>query len=420
MDKANPQVALTLSGSEPICLLEWAFQSLSALRVDFCVHVRSSSLVFSSVASDNSVYYNIEISGDFKKSPQIPEGYTATCSGKSLRRILRTVFQEDKEEFESCIVLLSKDNRVIEVAVVLSSGESKLVSIPYKEQEESIAVVIPILPNSVRAPPGLWQQIVEKFPTHLQEATITITDRELTLQSYYNQYLGNVKKPITTVSVPAQEFEEYFTKPSERVQMIFTFDQFKVLIESVDAAFDQLVLNFGNSDQPMTVHVQESDTLSGDITFATIDCSEEQIPSAQETISSLLNKPQGTNSATASPVAVKYKTGPVTSLEDAANVIFGCNGWDSRIVQIVLDGIEESNANFTVGITAVVSVIVKGASHEECGYALVRNKNRFVAAHQAKIEAIKDARARALQLFGVHIENGVCFFPARLPYLQIL
>ena len=203
MDKANPQVALTLSGSEPICLLEWAFQSLSALRVDFCVHVRSSSvsvlfvcstvliivfqLVFSSVASDNSVYYNIEISGDFKKSPQIPEGYTATCSGKSLRRILRTVFQEDKEEFESCIVLLSKDNRVIEVAVVLSSGESKLVSIPYKEQEESIAVVIPILPNSVRAPPGLWQQIVEKFPTHLQEATITITDRELTLQSYYNQ-----------------------------------------------------------------------------------------------------------------------------------------------------------------------------------------------------------------------------------------
>jgi len=137
-------------------------------------------LVFSSVASDNSVYYNIEISGNFHKSKSIPEGYTATCSGKSLRRIIRTVFQEDKEEFESCIVLINRENRVIEVAVVLSSGESKLVSIPYKEQEQAIAVVIPILPNSVRAPPSLWQQIIEKFPAHLQEATITITDRELT------------------------------------------------------------------------------------------------------------------------------------------------------------------------------------------------------------------------------------------------
>ena len=66
-----------------------------------------------------------------------------------------------------------------------------------------------------------------------------------------------------------------------------------------------------------------------------------------------------------------------------------------------------------------MSVIVKGASHEECGYALVRNKNRFVAAHQAKIEAIKDARARALQLFGVHIENGVCFFPCSSTILTI-
>lgn len=119
--------------------------------------------------------------------------------------------------------------------------------------------------------------------------------------------------------------------------MIFTFDQFKVLIESVDDTFDQLVLNFGNSDQPMTVHVQEADTLSGDITFATIDCSEEEQNAKDAALASLFKQPNGVNSNGTNPI--QYKSGPVTTLEDAANVIFGCNGWDSRIVQIVLDGV---------------------------------------------------------------------------------
>ena len=104
-----------------------------------------------------------------------------------MRRILRTIFKEDKEEFDTCVLELNKLNRVIEVAILLTSGESKLVSIPYKQQQNPVSVAMPSLPCSIKTSHSVWQQIVEKFPPHLQEAKIIITDTELTLQSYSHQ-----------------------------------------------------------------------------------------------------------------------------------------------------------------------------------------------------------------------------------------
>ena len=106
--------------------------------------------------------------------------------------------------------------------------------------------------------------------------------------------------------------------------MIFSFDQFKALIESIGDSSYPIVLYFGNSAQPFIIHT-ELDNTSSDVTFATIDYSK------VESIAPYMNQTERTNGTNG-----HYKK---CSFEDAANAIFGCNGWDSKIMQIVLDGV---------------------------------------------------------------------------------
>jgi len=103
---------------------------------------------------------------------------------------------------------------------------------------------------------------------------------------------------------------------------------------------------------------------------------------------------------------------------ELANQIFGFNGWSSSVVDITPDYIEESNkGRFTVGVTAVVKVMLKdGTFHEDVGFGMSEHPKKGSAIENAKKEAVSDARKRALRLFGNALGN--CLYDKQ--HLQVL
>lgn len=94
---------------------------------------------------------------------------------------------------------------------------------------------------------------------------------------------------------------------------------------------------------------------------------------------------------------------------ELANRIFGFNGWASSVVDITPDYIEKtSKGRFSVGVTAVVKVMLKdGTYHEDVGYGMSEHPSKGSAIENAKKEAVSDARKRALRVFGNALGNCI-------------
>ena len=97
---------------------------------------------------------------------------------------------------------------------------------------------------------------------------------------------------------------------------------------------------------------------------------------------------------------------------DKANRIFGCEGWNSRIVEITkeLEEQNEKSGRWTVLYSSVVRVELRewGTYHEDVGTGLVQNeKDRGKAIENARKAAVTDGVKRALRNFGAALGNSV-------------
>ncbi|ELQ74625.1 DNA repair and recombination protein RAD52/RAD22 [Trachipleistophora hominis] len=90
-----------------------------------------------------------------------------------------------------------------------------------------------------------------------------------------------------------------------------------------------------------------------------------------------------------------------------ANRIFGYNGWSSKLKQITIDYIDECNQRYSVGVSAVVRVLLSdGAMREDVGFGSADNQRvKSQAIEKAKKEAVTDALKRALRQFGNALGN---------------
>ncbi|KAL9011654.1 MAG: hypothetical protein Q9173_003514 [Seirophora scorigena] len=94
-----------------------------------------------------------------------------------------------------------------------------------------------------------------------------------------------------------------------------------------------------------------------------------------------------------------------------ANEVFGFNGWSSRIQQIQVDFVDESQSTgkVSLGLSVLVRVTLKdGTYHEDIGYGHIENcKGKAAAFEKAKKEGTTDALKRALRNFGNILGNCV-------------
>jgi DNA repair and recombination protein RAD52 len=130
----------------------------------------------------------------------------------------------------------------------------------------------------------------------------------------------------------------------------------------------------------------------------------------RETIRALLEQKLGKEHLSERPGAGGTKYTYVESWKaiQLANQIFGFNGWSSSVVDVTPDFIEENPGKFTVGVTAVVRVMLKdGTYHEDVGYGCAENPRKGTAIENAKKEAVTDARKRALRMFGNALGNCI-------------
>lgn len=74
-----------------------------------------------------------------------------------------------------------------------------------------------------------------------------------------------------------------------------------------------------------------------------------------------------------------------------ANEVFGFNGWSSSVVNLNTDFIDcnEQTGRFTVGVTAVVRVMLRdGVFHEDVGYGMLENaKSKGAALDKVRFTA---------------------------------
>lgn len=90
-----------------------------------------------------------------------------------------------------------------------------------------------------------------------------------------------------------------------------------------------------------------------------------------------------------------------------ANEIFGFEGWSHTIVDITVDFLDCVDGKFSLGVSAVVRVSIKGGgSHEDVGYGSIDNsRSKALAFEKAKKEAVTDALKRAMRAYGNSLGN---------------
>ena len=93
----------------------------------------------------------------------------------------------------------------------------------------------------------------------------------------------------------------------------------------------------------------------------------------------------------------------------AANRIFGFNGWSSDIVSLEKEFMgPEKDGKWVAMYSAVVRVELKdGTSHTETGSGDAKDRDRAKAVENARKEAVSDATKRALRAFGNALGNCV-------------
>ncbi|XP_067881843.1 cell cycle checkpoint control protein RAD9A-like, partial [Heterodontus francisci] len=183
---------------------------------------------------------------------------------------------------ERCKMVLGRGRDQLVIQLLCKYGITKTHNLSFQDCETLQAVYTKdTCPNTLRAQPKLLTDTVIHFPTNLEEVTLDVKARRVTLKNYIEPDSDPRKMMLTEMVLTPAEFDEFCVK--EESEITFCLKELRGLLGFAEASGLPLTVHFEGPGSPAIFSLQDAVL---DVTFVLATLSDSHSQRSQQTAGS--------------------------------------------------------------------------------------------------------------------------------------
>eukprot|EP01097_Dermamoeba_algensis_P012152 TRINITY_DN997_c0_g1_i2.p1 TRINITY_DN997_c0_g1~~TRINITY_DN997_c0_g1_i2.p1 ORF type:complete len:434 (-),score=102.74 TRINITY_DN997_c0_g1_i2:1587-2888(-) len=236
---------------------------------DLFLEATEEKVTIRTLNDSRSAFVAFHFAPSFFEEYQLPPEAVYHCQvqAKSFQAVFRSILSVERtklriDETESRIVLELNCKLGVKKVYRLTYGDGDGLQALYNKEA---------CPNKIVARASLLIESFNNFHKHVEEITMTISKRSLTLKSYFDDNKGNKHAAIlnTELTLFSHDFDEYHVE-REGVELTFCLKEVKAILSFCEVLGQPVSIFYERGGRPILFAINCYNSLEADFVIATL------------------------------------------------------------------------------------------------------------------------------------------------------